>query len=357
MFSFGKKKSEEKQKKKSAITNTLGIDLGTLNTVVAKPAGDKFDIYKIPSVVAVKKEDPSYVLAVGEEAKMMLGRTPEDIIAVRPLRKGVIESVAQAEALLVYAMEMGAGDSESIDRIVIGIPGDASEVERNAVEEIGRKAGANYVLVISEGLAAAIGAGLPIAEASGTMVVDIGAGSSDIVVISLGGITDIETIRVGGDDIDTNLVELVKEKYNVEIGIHEAEKAKIEVGMVKCKEDLENLKTVVIGKCMETNKPKKVEIDSEMVAEAAEPVVKGIVDSIAAVLERLSPELISGVYNKTVVVGGTSQLRGLRERILDEVGIPAEISDDPMTVVAKGAAIVAAEPRALEPEVRLKAMK
>ena len=357
MFSFGKKKSEEKQERKSAITNTLGIDLGTLNTVVAKPAGDKFDIYKIPSVVAVKKEDPSYVLAVGEEAKMMLGRTPEDIIAVRPLRKGVIESVAQAEALLVYAMEMGAGDSESIDRIVIGIPGDASEVERNAVEEIGRKAGANYVLVISEGLAAAIGAGLPIAEASGTMVVDIGAGSSDIVVISLGGITDIETIRVGGDDIDTNLVELVKEKYNVEIGIHEAEKAKIEVGMVKCNEDLENLKTVVIGKCMETNKPKKVEIDSEMVAEAAEPVVKGIVDSIAAVLERLSPELISGVYNKTVVVGGTSQLRGLRERILDEVGIPAEISDDPMTVVAKGAAIVAAEPRALEPEVRLKAMK
>jgi len=356
MFSFGKK-SEEKPEKKSAITNTLGIDLGTLNTVVAKPAGDKFDIYKIPSVVAVKKDDPSYVLAVGEEAKMMLGRTPEDIIAVRPLRKGVIESVAQAEALLVYAMELGAGDSDSIDRIVIGIPGDASEVERNAVEEIGRKAGASYVLVISEGLAAAIGAGLPIAEASGTMVIDIGAGSSDIVVISLGGITDIQTIRVGGDDIDSNIVELVKDKFNVEIGIHEAEKAKIEVGMVKCDEDLENLKTVVIGKCMETNKPKKVEIDSEMVAEAAEAVVKGIVNSIAEVLERLSPELISGVYNKTVVVGGTSQLRGLKERIYDEVGIPVEISDDPMTVVAKGAAIVAAEPRALEPEVRLKAMK
>lgn len=357
MFSFGKKNEEKKDEKRAAIANTLGIDLGTLNTVVAKPAGDKFDIYKIPSVVAVKKEDPSYVLAVGEEAKMMLGRTPEDIIAVRPLRKGVIESVAQAEALLVYAMELGAGDSESIDRIVIGIPGDASEVERNAVEEIGRKAGANYVLVISEGLAAAIGAGLPIAEASGTMVVDIGAGSSDIVVISLGGITDIETIRVGGDDIDSNIVELVKEKFNVEIGIHEAEKAKIEVGMVKCSEDLENLKTVVIGKCMETNKPKKVEIDSEMVAEAAEPLVKGIVNSIAAVLERLSPELISGVYNKTVVVGGTSQLRGIKERIFEEVGIPVEISDDPMTVVAKGAAIVAAEPRALEPEVRLKAMK
>ena len=357
MFSFGKKNEEKKDEKRAAIANTLGIDLGTLNTVVAKPAGDKFDIYKIPSVVAVKKEDPLYVLAVGEEAKMMLGRTPEDIIAVRPLRKGVIESVAQAEALLVYAMELGAGDSESIDRIVIGIPGDASEVERNAVEEIGRKAGANYVLVISEGLAAAIGAGLPIAEASGTMVVDIGAGSSDIVVISLGGITDIETIRVGGDDIDSNIVELVKEKFNVEIGIHEAEKAKIEVGMVKCSEDLENLKTVVIGKCMETNKPKKVEIDSEMVAEAAEPVVKGIVNSIAAVLERLSPELISGVYNKTVVVGGTSQLRGIKERIFEEVGIPVEISDDPMTVVAKGAAIVAAEPRALGPEERLKAIK
>jgi rod shape-determining protein MreB len=357
MFSFGKKK-EEQEDRKQGLTSTLGIDLGTLNTVVAKPSGDKFDLYKIPSVVAVKKDDPSYVLAVGEEAKSMLGRTPEDIIAVRPLRKGVIESVAQAEALLVYAMEMGsAEDTASIDRIVIGIPGDASEVERNAVEEIGRKAGASYVLVISEGLAAAIGAGLPIAEAAGTMVIDIGAGSSDLVVISLGGITDIETIRWGGDDVDDNIVDQVKQKYEVEIGIHEAEKAKIEVGMVHSNVDMEIEKTHLIGKCMKTNKPKEVEIDSTMVANAAEPIVVKIIESLGVVLERLSPELISGVYNKTVVVGGTSQLKGLKERIFEEVGIPVEISNDPMTVVAKGAAIVAAEPRALEPEVRLKAMK
>lgn len=358
MFGFGKKNDVQKEEKKKALTNTLGIDLGTLNTVVAKPSGDKFDLFKIPSVVAVKKDDPSYVLAVGEDAKAMLGRTPEDIIAVRPLRKGVIESVAQAEALLVYAIEMGsANDTTSIDRIVIGIPGDASEVERNAVEEIGRKAGANYVLVISEGLAAAIGAGLPIAEASGTMVIDIGAGSSDLVVISLGGITDIQTIRFGGDDIDDNIVDQVKQKYEVEIGIHEAEKAKINVGMVNSNVDMEIEKTTVIGKCMNTNKPKEVEIDSQMVANAAEPIVVKIVEALAVVLERLSPELISGVYHKTVVVGGTSQLRGLKERIYEEVSIPVEISDDPMTVVAKGAAIVAAEPRALEPEVRLKAMK
>jgi len=357
MFSFGKKK-EEQEDRKQGLTSTLGIDLGTLNTVVAKPSGDKFDLYKIPSVVAVKKDDPSYVLAVGEEAKSMLGRTPEDIIAVRPLRKGVIESVAQAEALLVYAMEMGsAEDTASIDRIVIGIPGDASEVERNAVEEIGRKAGASYVLVISEGLAAAIGAGLPIAEAAGTMVIDIGAGSSDLVVISLGGITDIQTIRFGGDDVDDNIVEQVKQKYEVEIGIHEAEKAKIEVGMVHSNVEMEIEKTHLIGKCMKTNKPKEVEIDSTMVANAAEPIVVKIIESLGVVLERLSPELISGVYNKTVVVGGTSQLKGLKERIFEEVGIPVEISNDPMTVVAKGAAIVAAEPRALEPEVRLKAMK
>ncbi|MGZ7159695.1 MAG: rod shape-determining protein, partial [Methanobacterium sp.] len=123
---FGRKK-EEDEIKKEGMTNTLGIDLGTLNTVVAKPSGDKFDLYKIPSVVAVKKEDTSYVLAVGNDAKAMLGRTPEDIVAVRPLRKGVIESVAQAEALLIYAMDKGAGESmENIDRIVIGIPGDAS---------------------------------------------------------------------------------------------------------------------------------------------------------------------------------------------------------------------------------------
>ena len=354
---FGKK-NEEEEIKKEGMTNTLGIDLGTLNTVVAKPSGDKFDLYKIPSVVAVKKEDTSYVLAVGNDAKSMLGRTPEDIIAVRPLRKGVIESVAQAEALLIYAMDKGAGESmDNIDRIVIGIPGDASEVEKNAVEEIGRKAGASYVLVISEGLAAAIGAGLPIAEASGTMVIDIGAGSSDIVVISLGGITDIETVRLGGDNIDDNIVDKVKEMYNVEIGIHEAEKAKMEVGMVNSDANLEIEKTTVIGKDMETNKPKEVEINSQLVADAAEPVVAKLVEALAVILERMSPELISGVYKETVVVGGTSQLRGLKERIFEEVGIPVEISDDPMTVVAKGAAIVAAEPRALEPEVRLKAMK
>ena len=257
MFNFGKKE-EVKEEKKQALSNTLGIDLGTLNTVVARPSGDKFDLFKIPSVVAVKKEDPSYVLAVGEEAKAMLGRTPEDIIAVRPLRQGVIESIAQAEALLLYAMDQGSDEnSSSIDRIVVGIPGDASEVEKKAVKDIGKKAGANYVLVISEGLAAAIGAGLPIAEASGTMVIDIGAGSSDVVVISLGGITDIETIRSGGDDIDHNIVEKVKEIYNVEIGIHEAEKAKIEVGMVHSESDFEIGKTEIIGKSMETNKPKK----------------------------------------------------------------------------------------------------
>ncbi len=358
MFNLFRKEEEDENVKKQALTNTLGIDLGTLNTVVAKPSGDKFELYKIPSVVAVKKDEQSYVLAVGEEAKVMLGRTPEDIIAVRPLRMGVIESIAQAKSLLVYSMEQGAGDGvDSIERIVIGIPGDASEVEKKAVEEIGVEAGAKFVLVIGEGLAAAIGAGLPIADASGTMIIDLGAGSSDVVVISLGGITDIETIRSGGDDIDTNIVKKVKETYNVEIGIHEAEKAKIEVGMVHSKTEMKPTSTQAIGKSLETNKPQKIEIDSIMVADAAEPIILKLIEALSLVLKKISPELISGVYNRTIVVGGTSQLRGLKERIYDEVGIPVEISDDPMTVVAKGAAIVAAEPRALEPEVRLKAMK
>lgn len=357
MHLFGKPEKDE-DNKKQAMNNTLGIDLGTLNTVVAKPSGDKFDLFKIPSVVAVKKEEPSYVLAVGEDAKAMLGRTPEDIIAVRPLRMGVIESIAQAKALLVYAMEQGSADSmENMDRIVIGIPGDASEVEKKAVEEIGEEAGASFVLVISEGLAAAIGAGLPIADASGTMVIDLGAGSSDIVVISLGGITDIETIRQGGDNIDDNIISKVKEKFKVEIGMHEAEKAKIDVGMVHSDTEMEPAITHAIGKSMETNKPQKVEIDSNLVADAAEPIVVELINALSRVLKRMSPELISGVYNRTIVVGGTSQLKGLKERIFEEVGVPVEISDDPMTVVAKGAAIVAAEPRALEPEVRLKAMK
>ena len=210
MSIFGNTEVEEAQPRKPIVKNSLGIDLGTLNTVIAKPSGDKFDLYQIPSVVAVKKDDPTAVLAVGEEAKRMLGRTPEDITAVRPLKKGVIENIAQAQALLIKAMEIGIKEGESIGRIVIGIPGDSSEVEKNAAEEIGRKAGAEYVLVVSEGLAAAIGAGLPIAEPNGTMVIDIGAGSSDLVVISLGGINDIETVRWGGDDIDARIVELVE---------------------------------------------------------------------------------------------------------------------------------------------------
>ena len=352
---FGKDEEEPQVTNTKVISNSLGIDLGTLNTVIAKPSGDKFDLYQIPSVVAVKKDDPSEVLAVGEEAKRMLGRTPEDILAVRPLKKGVIENVVQAQALLIKAMQIGINEGESVGRIVIGIPGDASEVEKNAAEEIGRKAGAQNILVISEGLAAAIG--LPIAEPNGTMVIDIGAGSTDIVIISLGGINDIETVRCGGDDIDNKIVELVAEKYDVAIGIHDAESAKMEVGMVHCSEQLENLSVEVIGKSLETNRPKKVVIDSMLVADAVEPYMQQIVDGLNVVLERLSPELMMGVYNNAVAVGGSSRLRGLKERIYDEISIPVEISEDPMTVVAKGTAIVAAEPLALEPEVRLRAMK
>ena len=336
---FGNEEEEPQTENTKVISNSLGIDLGTLNTVIAKPSGDKFDLYQIPSVVAVKKDDPSEVLAVGEEAKKMLGRTPEDILAVRPLKKGVIENVVQAQALLIKAMQIGINEGETVGRIVIGIPGDASEVEKNAAEEIGRKAGAQNILVISEGLAAAIGAGLPIAEPNGTMVVDIGAGSTDIVIISLGGINDIETVRCGGDDIDTKIVELVAEKYDVAIG------------------QLENLSVEVIGKSLETNRPKKVVIDSMLVADAVEPYMQQIVDGLNVILERLSPELMMGVYNNAVAVGGSSRLRGIKNRIFDEIGIPIEISEDPMTVVAKGTAIVAAEPLALEPEVRLRAMK
>ena len=142
---FGNEEEEPQTEDTKVISNSLGIDLGTLNTVIAKPSGDKFDLYQIPSVVAVKKDDPAEVLAVGEEAKKMLGRTPEDILAVRPLKKGVIENVVQAQALLIKAMQIGINEGETVGRIVIGIPGDASEVEKNAAEEIGRKAGAQNI--------------------------------------------------------------------------------------------------------------------------------------------------------------------------------------------------------------------
>ena len=170
-------------------------------------------------------------------------------------------------------------------------------------------------------------------------------------------IAGLEEISAGELYIDNRIVELVAEKYNVAIGIHDAEAAKIEVGMIHCSEQLENLSVEVIGKSLETNRPKKVVIDSMLVADAVEPFMQDIIDGINVILERLSPELMMGVYNNAVAVGGSSRLRGLEERIFDEVAIPVKVSDDPMTVVAKGTAIVAAEPLALEPEVRLRAMK
>ncbi|WP_456455709.1 rod shape-determining protein [Methanopyrus sp.] len=338
----------------------LGIDLGTMNTVVARPAEEEFLVKQFPSVVAVKK-GTNQVLAIGEEARRMLGRTPEDIIAVRPMRHGVIESLEYAKFVVQYAIEVGSDNSpEQIERVAVGVPGDASEVERGAIKEATSDVGIDEdnVIVINEALAAAIGAGLPIAEPDGTMVIDIGAGSTDIAVISLGGITDQETMRVGGDNIDQNVVDLVEEEFGVRIGIHEAERAKVEVGKVFTEtEDIEDKEIEVVGKDIETNKPKEITIDSELVAKAAEPVVQEIIRAIERILDRLPPELVPGVYENTVLVGGTSLMRGLRARIEEETDVPAKLVDDPLTVVAKGAAIVAAEPKTLEPEVRLKALK
>jgi rod shape-determining protein MreB len=338
----------------------LGIDLGTMNTVVARPSEEEFQVKQFPSVVAVKK-GTNRVLAIGEEARKMLGRTPEDIVAVRPLRHGVIESMEYAKFIVQYAIEVGSNNNpEEIERVAVGVPGDASEVERRAIKEATVEVGIeeDNVIIIQEALAAAIGAGLPIAEPTGTMVIDIGAGSTDIAVISLGGITDQETMRVGGDDIDQNIVELVEEEYGVRIGIHEAERAKIEVGRVFSEtEDFEDKEIEVVGKDVETNKPKEITIDSELVAKAAEPVVQEIIRAIRRILDRLPAELIPGVYDNTVMVGGTSLMPGMQARIEEETDIPAELADDPMTVVAKGAAIVAAEPRTLEPEIRLRALK
>ncbi len=338
----------------------LGIDLGTMNTVVARPAEEEFLVKQFPSVVAVKK-GTNRVLAIGEEARRMLGRTPEDIVAVRPMRHGVIESLEYAKFIVQYAIEVGSDNNpEEIERVAVGVPGDASEVEREAIKEATSDVGIDKdnVIVINEALAAAIGAGLPIAEPEGTMVIDIGAGSTDIAVISLGGITDQETMRIGGDNIDQNIVELVEEEFGVRIGIHEAERAKVEVGKVFTEtEDIEDKEIEVVGKDIETNKPKEITIDSELVAKAAEPVVQEIIRAIERILDRLPPELVPGVYENTVLVGGTSLMRGLQARIEEETDVPARLVDDPLTVVAKGTAIVAAEPKTLEPEVRLKALK
>jgi rod shape-determining protein MreB len=314
-------------------SNDLAIDLGTANTLVyLKGKGIVMDE---PSVVAVKKES-NRVLAVGKEAKSMLGKTPGSIVAIRPMRDGVIANFEITEAMLRYFITKVHNRKALIrPRIIISVPSGITQVEKRAVKDSAQSAGAREVYLVEEPMAAAIGAGLPIQEPSGNMIVDIGGGTTEVAVISLSGIVYSKSIRVGGDEMDEAIVHYVKRKYNLLIGERTAETIKTQIGSAYPMDEKQTVEAK--GRDLVAGIPKTLTISDEEVREAILEPVTTIVDSIKIALERTPPELAADIVDRGIVLaGGGSLLRGLEVLIREETELPIAIAEDPLSCVVRG---------------------
>ena len=315
----------------------LAIDLGTANTLIyIRGMGI---VSNEPSVVAVQQEHRGgkKVLAVGKEAKEMLGRTPGNIVAIRPMKDGVIADFEITAAMLRYFIRAAHNRSTLVKpRIIIGIPSGITEVERRAVREAAESAGAREVYLIEQPMAAAIGAGLPITEPSGNMIVDIGGGTSDVAVISLAGIVYAKSVRVGGDKMDEAIIQHIKRKYNLLIGERTAELIKINIGTAY---PLEKEKSMEIkGRDLVAGVPKTITITDEEIREALAETVNVIVDAVRVALERTPPELSADIVDRGIVLtGGGSMLKNLDKRLREETGLPLAMAEDPLSSVVLGA--------------------
>ena len=315
-------------------SSDLGIDLGTASTLVyVKGRGI---VCNEPSVVAIDKTTGK-VLAVGAEAKRMVGRTPGDIVAIRPMKDGVIADFDATEHMLRYFIRK-VHNRKTFMRpiIVIGVPSGITQVERRAVKESAMHASAREVHLIEEPMAAAIGAGMPITEPSGNMVVDIGGGTSDVAVISLGGIVFSKTVKTGGDKMDDAIINYIKRKYNLLIGERTAEQIKMTIGSA-FKLDEETKTMEVRGRDLVSGIPKTLIIDDDEVREALTEQVLTIVNTIKVTLENTPPEMASDIVEKGIVLaGGGALLKGIDVLIREETRLPIVIAEDPLTAVVKG---------------------
>lgn len=312
----------------------IGIDLGTASVLVY--AKGKGVVLKEPSVVAFDR-DTNKIKAIGEEARLMLGRTPGNIVAVRPLRQGVISDYTVTEKMLSYFINRTVGKSifGRKPRISVCVPSGATEVEKKAVEDATYQAGAREVSIIEEPVAAAIGAGIDIAKPCGNMIVDIGGGTADIAVISLGGVVVSTSIKVAGDDFDEAIVRYMRKKHNLLIGERTAEDIKINIGTVYKRP--ENATMDVRGRNLVTGLPKTVTVTSEETEEALREPAYQIVDAVHNVLERTPPELAADISDRGIVLtGGGSLIQGLEELIESKTGINTMTAEDPLTAVAIG---------------------
>lgn len=311
----------------------IGIDLGTASILVYIKG--KGVVLKEPSVVAIDR-DTDTIRAIGEEARLMIGRTPGNIVAVRPLRQGVISNYSVTEQMIKYFIQKAVGKrSYKKPRISICVPSGATEVETKAVEDASFQAGAREVFIVEEPLAAAIGAGIDISKPCGNMVVDIGGGTTDIAVISLGATVESTSVKVAGDDFDDAIVRYMRKKHNLLVGERTAEEIKIGIGT--CFKKTEVKKMEVRGRNLVTGLPKIIEVTSEEVEEALREATTQIVEAIHGVLENTSPELSADIAVRGIVLtGGGCLLDGLEELIESKTGINTMTAEDPMTAVAIG---------------------
>jgi len=318
----------------------MAVDLGTANTLVhVKGRGI---VLSEPSVVAVEKNSGS-VLAVGSDAKRMLGRTPGNIVAIRPLKDGVIADFDVTESMLRYFIRK-VHDRRYIvkPRVVVCVPSGITEVERRAVFEASLQAGARSAYLIEEPMAAAIGAGLPIQDATGNLIVDIGGGTTEVAVISLGGIVASQSIRIGGDELDESIIAYVKREYNVIIGERTAEEIKMEIGSAYPLEQEEDVE--IRGRDLLTGLPKTVILSSEEIRNAIQEPLNDIVEAIKATLEKTPPELASDIMDRGIMLaGGGALLRRIDERLRQETGMPIHIAEDPLSCVAIGSGMALEE--------------
>ncbi|MDE7315621.1 MAG: rod shape-determining protein [Mucispirillum sp.] len=314
-------------------SSDLAVDLGTANTLIyVKGRGV---VSSEPSVVAINSSTKE-ILAIGQEAKNMLGRTPANISAVRPMKDGVIADYDTTEKMIRYfILKVHNRRSLVRPRMVICIPSGVTQVEKRAVKDSAIQAGAREVYLIEEPMAAAIGAGLPIQEPSGNMVVDIGGGTTEVAVISLSGIVYANSVRVGGDEMDDNIVNYIKRQYNLLIGTATAEDLKIKLGSAF---PLENeIKTEIKGRDLVTGIPKTIEISDSEIREALKEAITKIVDAVRIALEQTPPELSADIVDRGIVLtGGGALLKNLDKRLSHETGLPIIVSDDPLKAVALG---------------------
>ncbi|ADR18275.1 rod shape-determining protein [Calditerrivibrio nitroreducens] len=315
-------------------SNDLAVDLGTANTLIYVKG--KGIVCSEPSVVAINN-DTKEILAVGSEAKSMLGRTPANIVAIRPMKDGVISNFEVTEKMLRYFITKVNNKKSFVrPRIIVAVPSGVTQVEKRAVKDSAIQAGAREVYIVEEPMAAAIGAGLPIQEPSGNMIVDIGGGTTEVAVISLSGIVYANSVRVGGDEMDEAIVNYIKRNYNLLIGTSTAEKIKMEIGSAYRLE--EEMSIEIKGRDLLNGIPKTVEITDSEIREALSDAVSKIVDAVKSALEKTPPELSADIVDRGIVLsGGGALLKGLDKKLAEETGLPIIVADDPLKAVAYGA--------------------